>query len=60
MYGGHIALTVGLSPEIAHGIMFHRPEMEPTTIEAVIVKYSDNANYLAYAISAGWLNGKDS
>jgi len=59
IYGGHIALEVGLSPEIAHGIIFHRPVMEPTTIEAVIVKYSYNANYLAYAIFAGWLNGKD-
>ena len=54
VYGGHIALEVGLSPEIAHGIMFHRQTMEPATVEAVIVKYCDNANFLAYSISAGW------
>lgn len=56
MYGGHIALVVGLSPEIAHGIIYHRPAMEPITVEAVIVKYCDNANYFVYAITSGWLN----
>jgi len=56
MYGGHIVLAAGLSPEIAHGIIYHRPTMEPITVEAVIVKYCDNANYLVYAITAGWLN----
>ena len=59
IYGGHIALEVGLSSEIAHGIIFHRPAMEPHTVEAVIVKYCDNANYLAYAISRGWLTDKE-
>lgn len=53
MYGGHVALEVGLSPEIAHGIIFHRPAMEAATVEAVIVKHCDIANYLAYAITAG-------
>jgi hypothetical protein len=55
IYGGHIALEVGLSPEIAHGIICHRPTMEPTTVEAIIVKYCDNANYFVYAVASGWL-----
>jgi hypothetical protein len=57
IYGAHVALEVGLSSDIAHGIIFHRPKMEPAvTVEAVIVKHCDYANYLAYAMSAGWLN----
>jgi hypothetical protein len=55
IYGGHLALEVGLSPEIAHGIICHRPTMEPTTVEAIIVKYCDNANYFVYAVASGWL-----
>ena len=53
VYGAHIALEVGLSPAIAHGIFFHRPAMEPATVEALIVKQCDFANYMAYIISAG-------
>jgi hypothetical protein len=50
-YCAHIALAKGLPPEIAHGIMFHRPGTEPVTVEALIVKYCDSANYYAYALA---------
>jgi hypothetical protein len=58
VFGGFIALEVGLPPDIAHGIMFHRPGMEPVTIEGVILKYCDNANYYVYAMAAGWMSNK--
>jgi len=50
-YCACIALSKGIAPEVAHGIMFHRPGMEPITVEALIVKYCDAANYYAYALS---------
>jgi len=54
MYGGHIALEKGLPPEIFNGIVFHRPSMPlPATIEALIVRHCDHANYDAYSLAIG-------